>query len=102
MKKVHTVHLKQKGMMRQKPEGKWLAMEAEQWITADLPGFIWNGTMGGSFVTINGRDKYINGKGNMLIKLMSAIPIGNKSGEEMDQGAMMRFLAEIACCPALR
>ena len=99
-KKAHTVHLKQKGMMRQKPEGKWLPMEAEQCITADLPGFIWNGTMGSSFITINGRDKYMNGKGNMLIKLMSTIPIGNSSGEEMDQGAMMRFLAEIAWSPS--
>ena len=39
----------------------------------------------------------MNGKGNMLIKLMSTIPIGNSSGDEMDQGAMMRFLAEITC-----
>ena len=86
--------------MRQKPEGKWLPMEAEQYITANLPGFIWNGTMGNSFITINGRDKYINGKGNMLIKVMSTIPIGNSSGEEIDQGAMMRFLAEVAWVPS--
>ncbi len=44
--KAHTVHLKQKGMMRQKPEGKWLPMEAEQYITTNLPGFIWNGIWG--------------------------------------------------------
>ena len=100
MVKANIVHLKQKGTMRQKPEGKWLPMEAEQYITANLPGFIWNGTMGNSFITINGRDKYINGKGNMLIKVMSTIPIGNSSGEEIDQGAMMRFLAEVAWVPS--
>jgi hypothetical protein len=98
--KTHTVHLKQKGMMRQKPEGKWSPMEAEQYITTDLPGFIWNGNIGSSFMTINGRDKYVNGKGNMLIKIMSAIPINNSTGEEMDQGAMMRFLAEIVWSPS--
>jgi hypothetical protein len=97
---VKTVHLKQKGLMRQKPDGKWLPMEAEQYITAKLPGFIWNGTMGNSFIKINGRDKYMNGKGNMLIKVMSTIPIGNSSGEEMDQGAMLRFLAEIVWLPS--
>ena len=97
---VRTVHLKQKGLMRQKPDGKWLPMEAEQYITAKLPGFIWNGTMGNSFIKINGRDKYMNGKGNMLIKVMSTIPIGNSSGEEMDQGAMLRFLAEIIWLPS--
>ncbi len=42
----------------------------------------------------------MNGKGNMLIKMMSTIPIGNSSGEEMDQGAMMRFLAEIVWLPS--
>ena len=79
---------------------KWLPMEAEQYITTDLPGFIWNGNIGGSFMTINGRDKYVNGKGNMLIKIMSTIPISNSSGEEIDQGAMMRFLAEIVWSPS--
>jgi len=98
--KAHIVHLKQKGMMRQKPEGKWSPMEAEQYITTDLPGFIWNGNIGSSFMTINGRDKYLNGKGNMLIKIMSTIPINNSSGEEIDQGAMMRFLAEIVWSPS--
>jgi hypothetical protein len=98
--RANTVHLKQKGLMRQKPGGKWMPMKAEQCITANLPGFIWNGTMGNSFIRINGRDKYINGKGNMLIKAMSTIPIGNSSGEEIDQGAMTRFLAEIVWLPS--
>lgn len=86
--------------MRQKPEGKWLPLEADQFITANLPGFIWNGTIGSSFITINGRDKYMEGKGNMLIKVMSTIPIVDSSGEEMNQGAMMRFLAEITWLPS--
>jgi len=98
--KVNTVHLKQKGMMRQKPGGKWMPMRAEQFINTNAPGFIWNGIMGNSLITINGRDKYMNGKGNMLIKMMSTIPIGNSSGEEIDQGAMMRFLAEITWVPS--
>ena len=98
--RVNTVHLKQKGMIRQKPGGMWMPMQAEQCITANAPGFIWNGTMGNSFITINGRDKYMNGKGSMLIKVMSTIPIGNSSGEQMNQGAMMRFLAEITWLPS--
>ena len=96
---VNTVHLKQKGMMRQKAGGKWMPMQAEQCITANAPGFIWNGTMGNS-ITINGRDKFINGTGNMLISVMSTVPIANSSGEEIDQGAMMRFLAEIIWLPS--
>jgi len=51
-------------------------------------------------MTINARDKYLNGKGNMLIKIMSTILINNSSGEEMNQGAMMRFLAEIVWSPS--
>jgi hypothetical protein len=36
----------------------------------------------------------------MLISVMSTVPIANSSGEEIDQGAMMRFLAEIIWLPS--
>jgi hypothetical protein len=98
-KRIQTVHLKQKGMMRSKPGGKWISLEAEQYITADEPGFVWNAVMNASPVTIHGRDRYIDGKGNMLIKAMATIPLANSTGDEIDQGAMMRYLAEIVWVP---
>jgi len=37
----------------------------------------------------------------MLIKLFSLIPIANASGPEIDQGTLMRFLAEITWFPTI-
>ena len=98
---IHSVHLKQKGTMRSKQDGHWMTMSAEQFITADTPGFVWSAVIdAGYLITLNGRDKYMNGKGNMLIKGLGLVPIGNSSGNEIDQGAMMRYLAEIIWLPS--
>ena len=99
--KVHTVHLRQKGMLRTKPDGKWMALEAEQYIGTDIPGFIWNATIDASyFMALNGRDKFKNGHGSMVIKALHTIPVANSAGKEIDQGAMMRYLAEIIWLPS--
>jgi hypothetical protein len=98
--KVKTVHLKQKGRMRNKPDAKWMNLEADQYITTSVPGFIWKASIdAGYLITIVGRDKYANGHGNMLIKAMSMIPIANGTGKEIDQGTMLRYLAEISWFP---
>jgi len=42
---------------------------------------------------------YRDGKGNMQIKLGTIFPIANATGEEMDQGSMMRYLNEMMWFP---
>jgi hypothetical protein len=97
---AHSVYLKQKGMMRLKPDGNWLSMRAEQFINAQTPGFIWNAVIDSGFlIPIHGRDKYFHGHGNMLIKAMYSLPIADSTGDEIDQGVLMRFLAEIVWFP---
>ncbi|GAB4030240.1 hypothetical protein GCM10028809_22720 [Spirosoma gilvum] len=39
--KIHTVRLRQEGLMRTRPDGKWMPAEAEQYFTVDQPGFVW-------------------------------------------------------------
>ncbi len=97
---VHTAHIRQKGAMRTKPGGGWVPFEAEQWNTVDKPGFIWRTTMQAApGIAILGRDKYVAGRGNMLIKLLALVPIADAKGPETDQGAMLRNLAEICWMP---
>lgn len=99
--KVNTVHLKQKGRMRNKPDAKWMDFEADQYFTTSVPGFIWKASIdAGYLTTIVGRDKYAKGHGNMLIKAMSMIPIADSHGKEIDQGTMLRYLAEISWFPS--
>ena len=99
--RIQTLRLKQKGLMRSKPEQKeWSTMHAEQYFAIDEPSFIWKAKMKMiPAIPINARDKYVNGKGEMKISILSLIPIANSNGYEVDQGTLQRYLAEICWFP---
>lgn len=86
--------------MRTAENGKWLSFNAEQFVNTCSPGFIWSARVNSGLVLpINARDKYLYGHGNMFIKGMYTIPIANSIGKEIDQGTLMRYLAEIIWFP---
>lgn len=100
--KIHTVYLKQRGKIRLKPEQeKWYDAKAEQWFSVDNPAFIWKvkvDMMPLMFFT--GRDKFSDGKGSMLIKILSLINIVNSSNnEKINQATLQRYLGEIVWFP---
>jgi hypothetical protein len=97
---IQTAHLKQEGEMRLKPDSDWMEVEAEQYITTNPPGFIWVADVKSSFIHFSGRDKYEDGRGHMLIKLLSLIPVVDAKGKEIDQGALLRYLGEIVWIPS--
>ncbi len=98
---IQTVHLKQKGEMRTKLDGSWMPVEAEQYFTVEKPGFIWIGDVEAApFVYFSGRDKYEEGRGHMLIKVLSLYLVVNSIGKEIDQGNLLRYLAEIVWFPS--
>jgi hypothetical protein len=97
---IQIIHLKQKGEMRTSPGGKWMPVEAEQWSRTKEPGFLWLAKVAAApGIELAGKDKYENGKGHMLIKLLSLFPVANAKGMEIDQGALVRYLAEIVWYP---
>ena len=99
--RVQTVRLKQRGLMRTDPEGSWMPAEAEQFFTVDEPGFLWTvGVTMAGVIPVSGRDRYRDGKGNMLIKAFSLIPVVNASGPKVDQGTLLRYLGEIVWFPS--
>ncbi|MCU7491946.1 MAG: hypothetical protein HF310_10650 [Ignavibacteria bacterium] len=98
---VKTVRLKQTGQMRTSPEGSWWAFKAEQYFTVDRPAFLWKvDVKANPFLYMTGRDMYHNGRGQMMIKVMSLVPVVDVKGKDIDQGAMLRFLAEGTWFPA--
>lgn len=98
--KIQTVRLKQKGLMRLEEGKPWMPVEAEQYFSVEKPAFIWVAKIKAApFVNIVGRDKYFEGKGHMLIKLLSLITLADSRGKEMDQGTLLRYLAEIQWFP---
>jgi len=98
--KIRTVRLKQEASMRLKEDGNWMPVEAEQYFRTDEPGFIWKAKVKMvPLLYFTGRDKYIEGRGNMLIKLLSLIKVADSSGKEIDQGTLLRYLAETVWFP---
>ena len=94
------VHLYQQGEMRTGNNSKWMPVKAQQWFSSTAPGFLWTADVKMfSSLHLAGKDSYINGKGHMLISLHSVLPIVNAKGPEIDQGSMIRYLAEIVWFP---
>jgi hypothetical protein len=99
--KIQSVHLRQIGEMRTTVDGKWMKMTAEQWLSAEKPGFLWLAEVQASFgLYLAGKDKYENGHGHMLIKLLSLFPVVDAKSREIDQGTMVRYLAEMIWFPS--
>lgn len=98
--KIQTVRLKQKGIMKTEPQKAWMPFAAKQYFNVDKPGFIWYANIKAApFIHIAGRDKYYDGKGNMLIKIMSLIKAAEGVGKEIDQGSLTRYMAETIWFP---
>jgi len=97
---VGTVKLKQNGELRTAIGKPWLPMEAKQLFVTAQPGFVWDAKIRmAPGIYLNGIDIYSNGKGSMLIKLMSVVNVVDAQGPEIDQGTLVRYLAEIAWFP---
>lgn len=99
--KIHSVRLIQSGRMRLEPDKPWMPVEAVQYINVDKPGFVWNARVRmAPLINLHGKDKYYNGHGSMQIKLLSLIAVVNsKPSKEMDQGTLLRYLAEMMWYP---
>lgn len=98
---VRTVRLRQEGRMRPGPGQPWMALEAEEHYSVRPPGFVWDGALHLGPITVGlARDMYLDGRGQMLVKAASLFTVVNASGEEMDQGAMMRYLSEMIWFPS--
>lgn len=95
--RIKTVRLKQRGGFRLKPEDDFKTMRAEQYFNIETQEFYWKGKVG----IITATDKFIGGKGNMTVKLLGLIKVAEMEGEKVDQGELLRFLAEGVWFPSI-
>jgi uncharacterized protein YxeA len=99
--RITSVMMTQKGLMRTLPNQPWMEFSAQQYVTIDKPGFIWSvEAQAAPLMKIVGRDKYYKGNGEMLIKLLGLVPVANAAGPEVNQGSMLRYLAESIWYPS--
>ncbi len=99
--RIRVVRLKQKGFFRTGPDKKWMPFNAREYYTTDPPAFIWSATVRmAPLVPLKVRDKYAEGKGKMQVKLLGLFSVVDETGDEIDQGAMVRYLNEIMWFPS--
>lgn len=97
---IRTVRLKQKGFLRMKEGQKWLPLTAEQYFTTSPPGFVWHARVRPlPFLNISVTDRFVNSHGRLQAKLSSLISMADAKGPEVDQGELLRYLAEMIWFP---
>lgn len=97
---IRTVRLKQKGVLRLKEGQKWLPFVAEQYFTTCRPAFIWHARVRSfPWVTISVTDMFARGHGRLTAKFLSLIRLADANGPEVDQGELLRYLAETIWFP---
>jgi len=101
--RIKTVYLEQEALIKMRPDQKeWYIGKAKQYVTTQPPAFNWHIDLAmNPLIQVVGRDKFVDGKGEMLIKLFSLISVADAGGNpKVDQGTLQRYLAEIAWYPS--
>ena len=98
---VRFVRIKQTGQFRTDPAGEWMPVEAEQYYSVGFPAFIWRAKIQFLFLFwIDVRDKYDGTEGNMLVKIISTIPVADAKGPEVDVSSLHRYIGEMPWFPS--
>ncbi len=95
--KVKTVRLKQGGDFRLKPHQDFKTMKAVQYFNVDEMEFHWQGKVN----IVTATDRFIGSKGDLTVKLLGFIRVAYAEGPEVDQGEILRFLAEGVWFPSV-
>lgn len=96
------VHLTHAGVIRTKPDASWMPVHGEEYFSVNPPGFIWYAQMQtGPLNLISVRDHYVNGEGNVLVKLAGLFTVGDSGpNREINQSALLRYAGEAVWFPA--
>ena len=99
---INSARLVQIGKIKTKPNGKWMPFTAQQYFNIKNPAFQWTAKItSNSVIHTLARDKYINGKAEMLIKLQGLIPVVNVTeNDKINAASMQRFLSEMCWFPS--
>jgi hypothetical protein len=101
-KEILSGWIRQEAQMKIKPsQRKWFSAHAQQTFTVVQPAFIWTVQMKMTpFITVTGRDKFVEGNGEMLIRMNSLLTLVNEKGAKLNEGTLQRFLGEIVWYPS--
>lgn len=91
-----TVVLRQTGAIRSAPDAAWMPFSSEQSYSISPAGFLWLAQARmAPLLDLWARDKYVDGRGHMLVKMLGLVTVADAKGAAIDRGAALRFLGEI-------
>jgi hypothetical protein len=95
------VHITESGTFRAGEERGWRDFTAEHAVGLDPPGFVWDARIGmAPGVSVRVRDAYVEGAASMEVKILAVVSVLNqRGGEELEQAALQRYLAEAVWYP---
>jgi hypothetical protein len=97
---VRSMTMRHGGTFCMSPKAKPVSIRGTQLFTADPPGFVWRGHVRmAPGVWIDARDMAVRGKGNMRVMLDDTVCLADARGENVDQAAAVRLLAEMPWFP---
>ncbi len=92
---ISYVRLKHSGKFKTKPKNDWIDIRGEQYFTCGKPGFLWKGKT----TIFTAKDMYIGTKGKLEVLLLHFLKIVNASGDNYNQGELLRWLGESVWFP---
>jgi uncharacterized protein DUF6544 len=99
---IKVVIVRQRGGIRMAADKPWMPFESEQAYAMEPPGFVWLARAKlAPLIHMMARDKFVDAKGNMFIRLLGIITIADGHGPEIDQGAGLRYWGEIISFPEM-
>jgi hypothetical protein len=100
---IHALRMEQEYRIKLKPDQvNWYPAQAEQYSTTFPPAFVWTADMKMMpLLYAFGRDKFIDGEGEMLFKLLSLFPVAKDGfNPQINESALQRYLGEIVWNPS--
>jgi hypothetical protein len=99
-KRISAVHLLHSGRFKPGSNRPWMQTRGEYFMTTKKPSFIWYGKVnlvpGISLVAL---DSYAEGRGRMLVKLLSLFPVVDVASPQVSASAFGRTVAELTIAP---
>ncbi len=95
------VRVQYDGDFRLGEDQPWLPYTSQTYYTTNPPGLLWTVEMRMfGIIPIVGRDRYRDGEGSIKMKVLSLVPVANKTGGGLNQGTLLRYLGETIWFPA--
>lgn len=92
---LRSVRLRHVGQFKTDLNKDWISISGEEFFLADKPGYIWIGHT----TWFSACDQYVEGAGSLTVRLLGVLPIVQASGPTVDQGELLRWLAEAVWFP---